>query len=47
MGAALPIRTASGATVLGVDNVRGWRDSSERIREIAAAYERGQDPFAS
>ena len=32
-------------SVLGADKVRGWRDSSERIREIAAAYERGQDPF--
>jgi hypothetical protein len=34
-------------TVLGVDRVRGWRDSSERIREIAAAYERDQDPFVA
>lgn len=41
------IAATSGATVLGVDKVRGWRDSSGRIREIAAAYERGQDPFAA
>jgi hypothetical protein len=40
------IAATSSGTVLGVDKVRGWRDSSERIREIAAAYERGQDPFA-
>jgi hypothetical protein len=36
-----------GDTLLGIDKVRGWRDSSDRIREIAAAYERGQDPFAA
>lgn len=41
------IEARSGGTVLGSDRVRGWRDSSERIREIAAAYERGQDPFAA
>jgi hypothetical protein len=40
------IEASNGDTVLGIDKVRGWRDSSERMREIAAAYERGQDPFA-
>ena len=40
------IEAANGDTLLGIDKVRGWRDSSERIQEIAAAYERGQDPFA-
>jgi hypothetical protein len=40
------LEARSGDTLLGIDKVRGWRDSSERIREIAAAYERGQDPFA-
>jgi hypothetical protein len=40
------IEAANGDTVLGVEQVRGWRDSSQRIREIAAAYELGQDPFA-
>jgi len=41
------IEVSNGDTVLGIQKVRGWRDSSERIREIAAAYERGQDPFGS
>jgi hypothetical protein len=41
------IEATYGETVLGRERVRGWRDSSERIREIAAAYERGQDPFAA
>jgi hypothetical protein len=40
------IEAAHGDTLLGIDKVRGWRASSERIRDIAAAYERGQDPFA-
>lgn len=40
------IEAADGDTLLGVDKVRGWQASSERIRDIAAAYERGQDPFA-
>lgn len=39
------IAAANGPVVLGVDRVRGWRASSARIREIATAYERGQDPF--
>ena len=40
------IAVTSGDALLGIDRVRGWRDSSERIRDIAAAYERGQGPFA-
>ena len=41
------IETTSGDTVLGRERVRGWRDSSERIREIAAAYQHGEDPFGA
>jgi hypothetical protein len=40
------IEAANGDTLLGIDKVRGWRESSERIHDIAAAFERGQDPFA-
>jgi hypothetical protein len=36
-----------GDTLLGIDQVRGWRDSSERIRQVSAASERGEDPFAA
>ncbi len=32
-------------TVLGTVGVRGWRDSQEKIREVAGAYQRGEDPF--
>jgi hypothetical protein len=39
------IETTNGDTLLGIEKVRGWRDSEERIREIAAAYQRGEDPF--
>jgi hypothetical protein len=39
------IEATYGDTVLGVEKVRGWRDSSERIRDLAAAYQRGEDPF--
>jgi hypothetical protein len=31
--------------VLGTERVRGWRASQERIAAIAAAYERGNDPW--
>ena len=31
--------------VLGTELVRGWRASQERIAAIAAAYERGSDPW--
>ena len=41
------IEVQNGDTLLGLERVRGWRDSTERIRDIAAAYERGQDPFAT
>ena len=41
------IEVRNGDTLLGLERVRGWRDSTERIRDIAAAYERGQDPFAT
>jgi CBS domain containing-hemolysin-like protein len=32
-------------TVLGTVGVRGWRDSGDKLREVASAYQRGQDPF--
>ena len=41
------VEATNGDAVLGVAKVRGWRDSEARIREIAAAYQRGQDPFVS
>jgi len=41
------IEATDGDTLLGRERVRDWRDSSERIREIAAAYQRGQDPFST
>jgi hypothetical protein len=31
--------------VLGTERVRGWQASQERIAAIAAAYERGSDPW--
>jgi hypothetical protein len=40
------VEATNGSTLLGIDKVRGWRDSGERIKEIAAAYARGEDPFA-
>jgi len=40
------IEAHNGDTLLGLDKVRGWRDSENRIRDIAAAYQRGEDPFA-
>jgi hypothetical protein len=40
------IEATNGDLLLGIDKVRGWRESSERIDEIAAAYRRGEDPFA-
>ncbi|MBO9520797.1 MAG: hypothetical protein J7518_04590 [Nocardioidaceae bacterium] len=39
------VEATNGDTVLGVEKVRGWRDSGDRIREIAEAYQRGEDPF--
>jgi hypothetical protein len=41
------IEATHGETLLGVERVRGWQGSAARIREIASAYERGHDPFAS
>jgi hypothetical protein len=40
------IEATNGDTLLGIDKVRGWSESSARIREIAADFERGRDPFA-
>jgi hypothetical protein len=39
------IEATNGDTLLGLEKVRGWRDSEDRIRDIAAAYQRGEDPF--
>lgn len=39
------VEARTGDVLLGMDKVRGWRDSDQRIDEIAAAYERGEDPF--
>ncbi|RNL79133.1 hypothetical protein [Nocardioides marmorisolisilvae] len=39
------VEATHGNELLGVEKVRGWRDSEERIRDIAAAYQRGEDPF--
>jgi len=39
------VEATNGDTVLGTVPVRGWRDSRDRIRDIADAYQRGQDPF--
>lgn len=39
------IESRTGATLLGAEKVRGWRASEDRIREIATAYQQGQDPF--
>lgn len=40
------VEAAHGGETLGSVAVRGWRDSEAKIREIAAAYQRGEDPFA-
>ena len=39
------IEARNGNELLGVEKARGWRDSADRIRDIAAAYQRGEDPF--
>ncbi len=39
------IEAVYGDQVLGKVGVRGWRDSSEKIRALAEAYQRGEDPF--
>lgn len=36
------IEVTYGEDVIGLEKVRGWRASQERIRAIAAAYERGE-----
>ena len=41
------IEATYGDQVLGTVGVRGWSDSEERIREIAASYQHGGDPFAA
>ncbi|RNL64180.1 hypothetical protein EFK50_06510 [Nocardioides marmoriginsengisoli] len=41
------IEATYGDEVLGTVGVRGWRASSEKIREIAAAYQQGVDPFTT
>ena len=39
------IEARSADTTLGLVKVRGWRGSQERIRDLAEAYRRGEDPF--
>lgn len=39
------VEATYGGTVLGTVPVRGWRDSEAQIRDIAEAYQRGEDPF--
>ncbi|MET3963611.1 hypothetical protein ABIE44_003545 [Marmoricola sp. OAE513] len=39
------IEATYGDQTLGTVGVRGWRESEERIRDIAGAYQRGEDPF--
>jgi hypothetical protein len=39
------IEATYGDAILGAVGVRGWRESEERIREIATAYQQGRDPF--
>ena len=40
------IEATNGDAVLGTVGVRGWGESEERIRAIAAGYQRGEDPFS-
>jgi hypothetical protein len=39
------IEAREGTSTLGLVKVRGWRDSEEKIRDLAASYRRGEDPF--
>lgn len=39
------VEATRGDEVLGIAKVRGWRESTERIRDIAASYERGEQPL--
>lgn len=41
------VEATNGDTVLGTMPVRGWRDSEAQIHDIAEAYQRGEDPFAT
>lgn len=41
------IEATHGDEVLGTVGVRGWRESEERIAEVAGALQRGEDPFLS
>lgn len=41
------IEVTGGNETLGTERVRGWRGSEDRLREIAIAYEQGQDPFGA
>ena len=41
------VEATYGDEVLGTARVRGWRDSEQRIHDIAAAFQRGEDPFAT
>jgi hypothetical protein len=36
------VEATAGDVVLSLEKVRGWRDSEERIQDIAAAYQRGE-----
>lgn len=40
------IEVEYGDEILGTVAVRGWRASEEKLQEVAAAYQRGEDPFA-
>lgn len=39
------VEATRGDEILGVVKIRGWRDSEAAIRDIAAGYEHGEDPF--
>jgi hypothetical protein len=39
------VEARSDQGTLGLVKVRGWRDSAERIRDLADACRRGEDPF--
>ncbi len=40
------VEARHGSSILGAAKVRGWRDSEELIRQIAADLQFGRDPFA-
>jgi hypothetical protein len=39
------IEARAGDATLGLAKVRGWQGSQKRIRDLAEAYRRGEDPF--